>query len=110
MEERITQSYEKPTLVTLRNSDQVPEVTVNAVYENLETLMEDGLVGRSAIAALVKSARDNQKITSERSLKTLQELGLVEADGRIHDDVKSVVLSAVEGTGLGVTLVSPFEE
>lgn len=40
----------------------------------------------------------------------LKRLNLVQSDGRIHQSIKNVVLSMVEGEGMDMTLVSPVAQ
>lgn len=95
-------------MVTLKNGDVVPSVVVRLIGLDLKSLKRDGPI---PFYEFVMACR-NRKYVLTDSHKILQQLSLVEGfdaagHARIHDVIRSIVLSAVKGDGLEMHLVNP---
>lgn len=92
--------------VTLKNGAQEIEATVNVVMLNLRALFETETF---AFCDLVEKVRDSSFTIPDASAKTLSDYSIVQ-DGLMHSSVRNIVLSAVEGEGIEMRLVSPIRE
>lgn len=95
-------------LVRLKNGAEEAEALVNVTMTSLGTLM-DSLAGVTQFYDLTMVCRDSNYKIGERNLKALQDLALLQPDGRPHESIKNIVLSAVAGEGLGMKLSSPLD-
>lgn len=87
--------------VKLRNGAEEVKPAVQAVMMSLRSL--DPI----AQYELVMKARDRDHELFGHSGEKLKALKLIEPNGRMHDTVRNVVLSAAEGDGLNMTIGSP---
>jgi hypothetical protein len=71
---------------------------------NLEVLTKNDPM---AVFDLVMKARDNNYQFFGDAEMRLQEHGLVEKNGQIHESIKNIVLSAFEGEGIDIVFVNP---
>ncbi len=97
---------------TLRDGSQVLKVTVDAVMSNLMGAREDNMI---AVVDLVERCRDDSFSFFANpfcdSRLILRKYELINERGEVHDEVKKVVLNAVQGEDLSLKLVSPlFQE
>lgn len=94
-------------LIKLKNGTEEAKSLIAAVEMSTNRLLSDGFPYPMAFWELVRACKDvtyepNHLITIELVL-----LGLMERDGRVHESVKNIVLSSVEGEGLDMKLVPP---
>lgn len=94
-------------MVRLKNGKEEPKSLVATVTVPLRLLAEGGLGGAMALYELHQKAKDPNHQFSGNTGEKLQRLGLVGSDGNLPESVRNVVLSAIEGDGLGMTLGSP---
>lgn len=92
-------------LVKLKNGSEEPITLVNLVFRVLENLLNNEVM---VFIELVCKCRNPQHklLVGE---KRLQELSLME-NGIIHNSIRNIVLSSIEGEGLGLCLISPVAE
>ncbi|MDQ5852937.1 MAG: hypothetical protein M3380_12900 [Chloroflexota bacterium] len=95
------------TLVTLKNGTQVARGVVSPVMRILNDLIQRD---RSAFIELVALARDPQHELVGDTAKVVRDTALVDPSGRIHDSYRNIVLSAIEGEGQEMVLISPLRE
>jgi len=93
------------TLVRLKNGSEEPNVLIATAMLSLKRLIESDPI---SFIELVSKARDrNHKVWSEHQTDALVRLGLMEPSGNLHQSISNVVLSAVSGDGIGMTLQDP---
>jgi hypothetical protein len=90
----------------LKNGSYVPVPVANVIYLSLQSLSKQNPI---ALYELAMKARDNNHRLFGNTGEVLKELALLDSDGSIHDLTRDVVLSAIEGEGLDLKLVSPFK-
>ena len=88
--------------VSLKTGKTVPKAVVMTTMISLGSLMPDDLL---ELAALCKNK--DHKLTEDSGAK-LKALSLVQADGRVHDAVREIVLSSIESDDVTLTLHSPI--
>jgi hypothetical protein len=93
--------------VTLRNGSEELDSLVNATMMSLRQMMGD-ILGITALYDLHQICLGTNYRPSARQLEYLKERCLLQANGRPHDSIKNIVLSAIEGEGPEMTLVSPL--
>ena len=91
-------------VLVLKNGAEEPEELVIATWESLANLHESD---PTAFYELVMKCRDENHRFCGNAAQPLRELRLLQEDGAIHDSIRNIVLSATEGNGLGMKLVSP---
>ena len=90
--------------VRLRNGTDESEPLVRVLMMSLRSLLGNPL----ALYELAELAKDrNHEVWGDLD-KPLKDLGLISPDGDMHDSVRNVVLSATEGEGAELHLVSPL--
>lgn len=93
-------------VVTLRNGAEEVMSVVAATMLNLELLMERRPI---ALIDLILLARDPSYEPFGNNGEYLQSVSLVGADGRMHDSIRNIVLSAAEGEDLfSIVIRSPL--
>lgn len=99
-------NYLKPPIKTvrLRNGSEEAEPAVVAIMVSLRQLMNDNPI---ALFELVEVSKNASHKPFGNTGEVLKRLSLMEPDGRIHDTIRNIVLSAAEGEGLNLHLVSP---
>jgi len=94
-------------IVTLKNGATEADVTVFAAMASLDSLMKKNPM---ALYELTQKCRDeNHKVFNEHLELVLKDGCLMEQDGKIHESIKNIVLSAVVGDGLDMILDSPIK-
>lgn len=94
------------TIVTLKNGSTEP---LSAVVV-LTTILEDLFTNKPTVAyELVMICRDRTHTIWGSIAGQLRDLALLQADGRVHDSIRNIVLSSVEGDGMRMTLVNPIK-
>ncbi len=94
-------------IVTLKNGEQVPGIAVSSVMVGLRSLIEELPI---VFYEAVMLARDPQHSLFGTSGDHLKERGLIDSSGHMHDLVRAVVVSAVEGEELEMVLGSPVAQ
>jgi hypothetical protein len=90
--------------VKLKNGTEEGKVAVSAIMLSIKLLRPID------VYELVMKCRDRKHQIWEPSKKPLQDLTLVAADGSIHETIRNIVLSAVEGDGFDMTIGSPVAD
>ncbi|MDP2967068.1 MAG: hypothetical protein Q8N87_01505 [bacterium] len=91
-------------ILVLKNRAEEVEGLVIATMVSLEHLLKSNPI---VFYELVMKCRDNNYQFLGNTAEPLEELGLVQRDRTVHDSIRNIVLSAAEGSGLGMKLVSP---
>ena len=96
--------------VKLKNGSEEPTLAVATIMLSLKHLMKpsENVGNILAFCDLAMKCRNPDYQVSGQALDTLQRLGLLESDGGVHDITKNIVLSAAEGDGIDMKLVSPI--
>lgn len=91
--------------VTLKNGAAEFKPLVTVTMSSLRSLLQDKPI---VFYELVMKSRDPNHKFFGRSGNDLKVLSLVQADERIHDSIRNIVLSSAEGEGLEMVLTSPI--
>ena len=102
----MTQTTEHTT-VKLRNGAEEFKPLVAVTMMSLKSVMESNPIAFYELACL---ARDRDHKLFGNTGEVLQARALVSAEGTMHDSIRNIVLSAVEGDMLEMTLRSPIED
>ena len=94
-------------VVKLKNGSEEFGPAVYATVFALKKLFQNDPI---AFFDLVSKCRDQNHQFSSDAETRLKALAIVDSDGTIHSIVKNVVLSAVEGDGLKMKIVTPVLE
>jgi len=94
-------------LIRLKNGSEEADVLVYSAMGSLKVLADDQ---PNALYELVMKCRDNNHVFFGDTGNILKERHLIEPDGRVHDSLRNIVLSAVVGDGLEMCLQSPLEK
>ena len=97
----------KIQLVQLANGTAVPDVLVTTTMIVLNDLASNDPI---VFYELTMKCRDTNHPFWGSTEETLKQAALIKDNGEIHDSVKNIVLSAVKGEDLKMTLGSPFPE
>jgi hypothetical protein len=89
--------------VILKNGSEVPVPTVATVSVALENFMQDKVL---AFYDFVMHVRGKKDKLSASVIEAATSYGLIDGTD-IHDDVRAVILSAVTGEGLQMSLSDP---
>ncbi len=94
-------------VATLKNGAQEAQSLVEVIMLSLQHLIQDNPI---VFYELVMKCRDRSHQFWGDTGKSLKELNLVGpgADDAIHESICNIVLSATEGDGLDMKLVSPI--
>ena len=94
-----------PTMVRLKNGSEELSTLVAVMMVSLKNLIKTDPI---SFFELVSKARDrNHEVFSRHQTGVLVGMGLMEPDGSLHSSISNVVLSAVSGEGLDMTLGDP---
>lgn len=91
--------------VRLKNGTTALQVAVASTLSTLEVLRDNHPL---ALFDLVMFARDPGDTLDRDTLQMMKKFSLVDESGAMPRDVRNVVLSAAEGDGLNMRLVSPL--
>lgn len=97
--------------IKLKNGATETRVMVIATLISINSLLEEHLM---AFYDLVMRCRDSNYKFLGNNLKILEDLSLVQlpsetgSSGHIRNSIRNIVLSAVEGEGLRLKIVSPY--
>lgn len=100
-----TMLIETPETVTLKNGACEKKLLVAYIFNSLNMLM---IQNPAAFCGLVSKARDSEYKMSDSTKALLQKFDLIH-DGGVHDCVKHVIESSVEGKAHMVRLVPPLK-
>ena len=92
-------------MLTLKNGSEVAEPVVITTMMSLEALMNSNPI---AFYELVEKARDSRHQMFGNTRQVVEKTALMNG-GSIHDTVKDVILSAVSGKDLEMSLGSPVD-
>jgi len=95
------------TTVTLKNGAEEAKALVETVYMCLSNLIEDHPI---AFYELVMKCRDGNHELFGNTSTVLSQFAMIQHDGSVHGSIRNIVLSAVQGSGLDMTLSSPVAE
>ena len=87
-----------------KNGSKVAQPLVITTMMNLEALMESNPM---AFYELVEKCKNSEHKMFGNTKDVVAELALIDSSGSVHSSTKDVVLSAVEGEGLSMSLSSP---
>ena len=92
--------------VKLHNGAEEASVLVSVVMMSLNSLWDEGLPGVLAVYDLHQLCQNRNY--QAMHIARLKELNLVSNDGSIHDSIRNIVMSAIQGEGMEMTLSSPI--
>jgi hypothetical protein len=100
------------TNLTLRNGKEVPDVVIGTTMIALRTLADADFM---AFCEFVETCRDPGHVIYGDCGDKIERLGLVQSvdaagHGKVHDAVRDIVLSAVDGEDFGLSLRSPLPD
>ena len=95
------------SLVRLKNGSTAEDVLVTMVMATLGQLMKESPI---LIQQLAKKCREPKHVFLLGIGKQLKEWSLLLGEDDVHDTVRDIVLSAVEGDGIFLRLKSPIME
>lgn len=93
--------------VVLKNGAEEAKTIVNVLMKTLEDLVQQNPI---AFYELVQLCKDSNHALFGNTGEILQQRALVQSDGRVHDSIQNVVLSAVQGEMLEMRLTNPVKE
>ena len=91
-------------MLTLKNGAEEPKPLVLSVTMSLQKIFEDNPIVAYELVTMCREAGHKFFGDSEEVLKAW---GLVQPDGKVHESIRNIVLSAVQGDGLNMVLGSP---
>jgi hypothetical protein len=91
-------------VIKLKNGSEEVEPIVLVTMASLHKLFQDQPI---AAYELVMKCRDRTHKFWGNYQDVLEKWALVQSDGNVHDSIQNIVLSAVTGDGLYMTLSSP---
>ena len=95
--------------VKLKNNTEEPAQLVAVTMTSLKHIWNSGIPGILMLSDLVQICRDDKKYRKfGNNEDELKKCALLQANGRPHDSVRNIVLSAFTGEGLDLTLGSPI--
>jgi hypothetical protein len=92
-------------VLRLRNETDEPEAMVTLMFSALQDLMNENT---TLFYELVMKCREPGYQLSKVDEGALKDLAFIPESGRIHDTIRNIVLSATEGEGLSLRIVSPL--
>ena len=91
-------------LTRLQNGSEEPSISVAVTMMALKNLIQDDPL---SFFELVSKARDRGHEIPPHQTNVLVGLHLMEPEGTLHQTIRNVILSAVTGESLGMTLQDP---
>jgi hypothetical protein len=95
-------------MLKLKNGSEELEPTVIAVMNVLHNMINSG-IDCIAVYELVEKCKDNKHVLFGNAGEKLQKFGLIDKNGSIHESIKNIVLSAVEGDGMDMSIGNPIK-
>ena len=99
---------EKSRMVRLKNGAEEHSGIVGNTLLKLQDLMRKG--NEALVYTLVQLCNDPEQELWYISFDKLKALCLIGADGKVHESIKNVVLSAVVGEGMDLSIGDPIEK
>lgn len=97
-------------LVLLKNGTQESEIAVRVVMISLRGLLRGDLLEMSALYDLIMLCRNqDHKFCDDRIKQLLASRSLLQSNGRVHDTIRNVVLSAATVDGFDIRLSDPVQ-
>jgi len=96
--------------VKLTDGNEVLEGFLLITLESINALLRDGLRGLQAGFDLLMLAKNPDHKIADTEKKLLIELALMQPDGSLHEDIKSVARCAYEIDGWDVRQINPIVE
>lgn len=93
-------------MLKLKNGSEEFPALVKVTWMSMMDLLESHPI---ALVELVSLCRDRDHELFGNTAVELQGLALVDPGGSVHRSIRNIVLSAVEGEGLEMRLISPLE-
>jgi len=94
--------------ILLKNGSKEADTLVAVVMISLRGLFDSGGVGGAlAVYELREKCKDPDHEIFGMLNEPLENLRLINSNGTVHSSIRNVVLSAVEGEGMDMTLGSP---
>jgi hypothetical protein len=93
------------SLVKLKNGSEIPKPIVITTMMSLEAIMNSNPI---AFYELVEKARDSKHVMFGNTKEVVSKWALMDSNGTIHSSVKDIVLSAVSGNELEMSLGNPI--
>lgn len=99
-------------VVKLTNGSEEALAHVITVTLSLKSLASDGIAGYTKLYDLREVCRDGSywNRVSSTNRNALQTLSLVDSHGQVHDSIRNIVLSSVDGEGADMALVNPVTQ
>jgi hypothetical protein len=91
-------------MLKLKNGSEEAEPLVRVTMFSLKQLFETKPIVAYELRELCKNSAHKLFGNSGDDLKALS---LVQSDGRVHDSIRNIVLSAFDGEGLAMCMISP---
>lgn len=98
----LTSAQEVRRLIKLKNGIEEPDKLVAVVMLALKILLKEKPL---VFHDLVMLCRNGSSPWSD--MTPAKDAGLLQPDGKVHDSIRHVILSAVEGDGLDMVLGEP---
>lgn len=97
--------------IKLKNGSSEPKPLVVVTMMSLDGLLKNHAAAFYDLVMICRTANRPHQLNRYQPFgnngQVLQDLSLMDADGNIHSSIRNVVLSAVTGDGLNMTLGSP---
>ncbi len=98
-------------MAKLKNGSEEHDAAVTVTMISLKHLWNSGFSGITVISDLHQICKNDPTYRAfGDNEKTLKGLALLQEDGKPHDTVRNIVLSAISGEGLEMMLVSPIAD
>jgi hypothetical protein len=91
--------------IKLKNGAEEADMLVRVTTAILASLMEENPI---LFYELVMKARDSRHECFGKTGEELRKREFIDQNGRMHDSLRNVIVSAVSGDGLEMTLGSPI--
>src|SRR3990167_887425 len=98
------QTENKIAMLKLKNGSEVAQSIVVATMMSLDALINSNPI---AFYELVEKCRDSKHEMFGNTKEVVAKWALIDMNGSVHSCIKDVVLSAVEGDGLDMSLGRP---
>jgi hypothetical protein len=97
-------------MLLLNNGSTEPKPTVIATMMSLNGLWDKGIPGMCTVSDLYERCCNPKHPIADREFTVLKNLALIQPDGRIHDSIKNIVLSAITGQSINIKMGSPIKQ
>ena len=98
-------------MAKLKNGSEERDAAVAATMISLKYLWNSGFSGITVISDLLQICKNDPTYRAfGDNEETLKELALLQEDGKPHATIRNIVLSAISGEGLEMTLESPIAD